>query len=188
MHRFHGRHSGLATGVLPAASTDVHTQHLWGIIMKAFTRRAALGPVAAAALLAGCAAETATTPNAKARPTSVPAITVLIDCGDCEVRPTVPELIRTGYAAAAAKAGVPIDADTQMTLTIRGYAERGLAMRSVSLLAGPAALMLKDEIRAVALIDGLRLPLEYHYRIPLFGIETAAQKLGELSFDAVAAR
>ncbi|MFV8644305.1 hypothetical protein [Ralstonia pseudosolanacearum] len=155
--------------------------------MKDLTRLAALGLVTIAALLAGCAAEKAPT-TAQARPASVPDIAVLIDCGDCEVRPTVPELIRASYTAAAAKAGVPITGDTRMTLTIRGYSERSFAMRSASLLAGPAALMLKDEIRAVALVDGQRLPLEYHYRIPLFGIETVAQKLGELSFDAVAVR
>ncbi|MDO3525007.1 hypothetical protein [Ralstonia pseudosolanacearum] len=154
--------------------------------MKGFIRPAVLGSVAVATLLAGCAAEKGPT-TAQAHPTSVPDITVLVDCGDCEVRPSVPELIRTSYTAAAVKAGIPIANDRHMTLTIRGYSERSLLMRSVSLLAGPAAMMLKDEIRAVALINGQQLPVAYHYSIPLFGIETAAQKLGELSFDAAAA-
>lgn len=119
-------------------------------------------------------------------PKSIPPMAVVIDCADCQVRPTVPELIRAGYAAAAEKAGVPITGDAPMTLTIKGYTERGLAMRSVSLVAGPLAFALKDEIKAVAMVDEKQLPLEFYYRIPFLGIETAARKLGELSFDAVA--
>lgn len=118
----------------------------------------------------------------------MPTISVLVDCGECRVAPKVPELIRASYAAAATKAGIPISSDAQVTLTIKDYAERGLAMRSVSLVAGPLALALKDEIRSVILIDGEQIPLEFHYRIPFFGIETVARKLGELSFDTVAKR
>ncbi|GLQ91498.1 hypothetical protein GCM10007901_04480 [Dyella acidisoli] len=98
----------------------------------------------------------------------------------------VPELIRASYAAAAAKAGVPIAGDAQMTLTIKGYTERSLVIRAASFVAGPLALALKDEIKAVALVDGEQLPLDSHYRIPFFGIESVAQKLGRLSFDTVA--
>ncbi|RDJ98476.1 hypothetical protein DLM46_33265 [Paraburkholderia lacunae] len=120
----------------------------------------------------------------------MPDISVLIDCGDCQVRPTVPELIHKGYAAAAAKAGVQIESDKTMMLTIKDYTERGLAVRSVTIVASffipPIALVAKDEIKADALVNGKQVPLEYHYRIPFFGIESVAQKLGELSFHAVA--
>lgn len=151
--------------------------------MNHFARLATLASIPIASLLAGCATEALNA--SRALPKSMPAISVVIDCGECQVRPTVPELIRAGYTAAA-KAGVPIKSDTQMTLTIKDYTERGLAIRSVSLVAGPLALALKDEIKAVALVDGIQLPLEFHYRIPFLGIETVAQKLGEQSFDAVA--
>lgn len=152
--------------------------------MNHFIRLAALASIPIASLLAGCATEA---PKAsRALPKSIPAISIVIDCGECQVRPSVPELIRAGYAAAAAKAGVPITGDVKMALTIKDYTERGLAIRFVSLVAGPLALALKDEIKAVALVDGKQLPLEFHYRIPFLGIETVAQQLGEQSFDAVA--
>lgn len=152
--------------------------------MNHFARLAPLASISIASLLVGCATEASK--ESRVLPKSIPPISVVIDCGECQVRPTVPELIRAGYAAAAAKAGVSITGDAQMTLTIKDYTERGLAMRSVSLVAGPLALALKDEIKAVALVDRKQLPLEFHYRIPFLGIETVAQKLGELSFDAVA--
>ncbi|QCP54949.1 hypothetical protein FAZ95_32000 [Trinickia violacea] len=119
----------------------------------------------------------------------MPDISIVIDCGSCQVRPTVPEAIHNGYAAAAAKAGVPIAGDTKVTLTIKDYTERGIAERSailvVSLLVPPVSLLLKDEIKADALIDGKQMPLEYHYRVPFRGIEAVAQKLGERTFEAV---
>jgi len=101
------------------------------------------------------------------------------------VRPTVTESIRASYTAAAAKAGVPIAGDAQVTLTIKDYTERSLAIRTLSFVAGPLAFALKDEIRAVALVDGKPLSLEYHYRVPFRGIDAVASKLGELTFDAV---
>ncbi len=119
-------------------------------------------------------------------PKSVPALAVVLDCGDCKVRSTVPELIRTSYAAAAAKAGVSIAGDTQVMLTIKDYTERGMATRIVSLIAGPPAMMLKDEIKAVAVVNGEPLPLTFNRRMPFRGIDSVAHELGELSFDAVA--
>ncbi len=107
------------------------------------------------------------------------------------MRSTVPELIRRGYVEAAAKAGVQVVGDSQTTLTIKDYTERGVAVRSasfvVSLLFPPLAYALtdvKDEIKADALVDGKQVSLEYDYRIPFFGIETVAQKLGERTFQA----
>jgi len=76
-----------------------------------------------------------------------------------------------------------IAADTQMTVTIKEYTDRSMAMRAVSLVAGPIAFALKDEIKAVALVDGKQVPLEIQYRVPFRGIEAAAKKLGEMSFD-----
>lgn len=158
--------------------------------MNNFTRLAALGSISAGLLLTGCATGDSTASRASgARPKSVPDISIVIDCGDCRVRPSVPGMIHEGYAAAAAKAGVPIASDTKVTLTIKDYTERGLAARSaifvVSLLVPPVAFIRKDQIQADALIDGKQVPLEYHYRIPFLGIEAVAQKLGERTFEAV---
>lgn len=145
-------------------------------------RWAASGSLSIALLLTGCATEAPATSST--RPKSVPGIAVVIDCGGCQVRPTVEVSVRNGYEAAAAKAGVQVEGDRRVTLTIKDYTERGLVTRAVSFVAGPLAFALKDEIRAVASIDGKQLPLEYHYRNPFQGIEAVAQKLGELSFAA----
>lgn len=153
-------------------------------IARLAARWAASGSLSIALLLTGCATEAPTTSTSSTRPKSVPGIAVLIDCGGCQVRSTVEASIRNGYEAAAAKAGVQVEGDRRVTLTIKDYTERGLAIRAVSFVAGPLAFALKDEIRAVASIDGKQLPLEYHYRNPLQGIEAVAQKLGELSFAA----
>lgn len=153
--------------------------------MHTFIRRAAIAPVSIALLLAGCAA-TETRPVSKSMPKSVPSISVVIDCGKCEVRPAVLDLIRTAYADAAAKAGVAIAGNTLMTVTIKEYTDRSMAIRAVSVLAGPLAFALKDEIKAVAMVDGKSVALEYNYRMPFKGIEAVAAKLGELSFDTAA--
>lgn len=150
--------------------------------MRTFIRRVAIGSISIVLLLAGCATETR--PVSQPMPKSVPGISVVIDCGKCQVRPAVPELIRTAYTEAAAKAGVAIAGDTQMAVTIKEYTDRSTAIRAVSLVAGPLAFALKDEIRAVAVVDGKPVPLEYYYRAPFWGIETVARKLGEMSFDA----
>jgi hypothetical protein len=151
--------------------------------MNHVSRLVAWSALSLGVLPTGCATDAPPTPRSP--PKSVPGLSVRVDCGDCLVRPNVPALIRGSYAAAADKAGVSIASDTQITLTIKDYTERSPGMRTVSFIAGPLALALKDEIKAVALVDGKPVPLEYHYRIPFLGIETVAQKLGALSFEAV---
>lgn len=151
--------------------------------MNCFSRLVALTSISIASLLAGCATDVQTTP--KALPKSVPGIAVTTDCGKCEVPVEVTELIRTGYAVAAAKAGVPIANDKQITLTIKDYSERSMVVRFGSVVAGPLAFALKDEIKAVAVVDGKRSPLEYNHRNPFQGIKSVAEKMGELSFETV---
>lgn len=119
-------------------------------------------------------------------PRNVPDISVVIDCGKCQVRPTVPGLIHTAYADAAAKAGVAIARDAQMTVTIKEYTDRNVATRIVSVLAGPLGFALKDEIKASVVVDGKSIPLKYSQRMPFLGIETVATKLGKVSFKAIA--
>lgn len=110
---------------------------------------------------------------------------MLFECKDCQVKSTVPGFIQSGYAAAAAAAkyGVAIDQKTQMTLTVKEYAERSLAMRSVSLGAGPLASMVKDEIKSVATIYDREVEVEYFYRVLFSRIESVAEKIGEMSFE-----
>lgn len=152
--------------------------------MNTLIQRVTIGYAWVVLLLAGCA--TTTHQISKPMPLSVPGIAVVIDCGKCEVRSTVPDLIRAEYAESAAKAGVVIADDVPlMTVTIKEYTDRGLAMRAVSMLAGPLAFALKDEMKAIAVVDGKPVSLEYAYRIPFWGIEAVAKKLGEMSFKAV---
>lgn len=152
--------------------------------MNTFIRRTAICSISIVSLLAGCA--TQTRPASMPMPNSVPGISVVMDCGQCQVAPAIPDLIRTAYADAAAKAGVAIAGDAQMAVTIKEYKDRSMTIRALSVLAGPLAFSLKDEIKAVALVDGKPVALEYSYRVPFWGIETVATKLGEMSFDAAA--
>ena len=61
-----------------------------------------------------------------------------------------------------------------------------MAIRVASLIVGPPAMILKDEIKAVAVVNGEQRPLKFNRRIPFRGIDSVARKLGELGFDAVA--
>lgn len=150
--------------------------------MRTLIRRAAIvSPIVV--LLTCCATDTRSI--AKAVPKSVPDISVVIDCGECKVRPAVPDLIRTAYADAAGKAGVAIVGDTPMIVTIKEYKDRSKAIRVASMLAGPLAFALKDEIKAVVVVNGTPVPLESSHRAPFKGINTVATKLGEMSFDAI---
>lgn len=96
--------------------------------------------------------------------------------------------IRASYADAATKAGTPVAQDSELILKITEYHERSIGIRLVSLVAGPLAMALKDEIKAVAMFNGKEVPVEYTYRLPFFGISSVAQHVGELSFEAASTK
>ena len=150
--------------------------------MRTLIRNAAIVP--SIVFLAGCATEVR--PTTMAMPKSVPGISVVSDCGECEVRPAVSDLIRTAYTDAAVKAGVAIAGNAPTIVTIKEYTTRSKAIRVASMIAGPLAFAFKDEIKAVVVVDGAPVPLEYSYRAPFKGINAVATKLGEMSFDAIA--
>jgi hypothetical protein len=144
-----------------------------------------------AALLTGCAmllAACATEAPKALPPTAMPALTVVVDCADCQVDPQVSTAIREAYDASAAQSGIRIDPARQATFTIKVYTQRGVGQRVVSILAGPLAFALKDEIKGVVSLDAQEEPLEYSYRIPFLGMGSVAKKVGEMSFDAVVRR
>ncbi|CAB3771557.1 MULTISPECIES: hypothetical protein [Burkholderia] len=153
-------------------------------IVNFMTRFAVVGTVSVAFTLAGCTLLEPAKPTVF--PESVPDIEVSIDCGECEVRPAVPESLRNGYIAAAEKAGVKIDPNMHANIMIKAYKERSVAMRSatliVSIILPPVAMVLKDEIKADVVINGKVAQVEYNYRIPFLGVESVARKVGELSF------
>jgi hypothetical protein len=132
-------------------------------------------------LLTACATEG---PKA-ALPTVMPGLNVMIDCADCKVDPQVSAAIRQTYDTSAAKHGVSIDPAKQATFTIKEYTQRGGGQRAVSILAGPLAFALKDEIKGVVSLGARREPIDYTYRNPFLGISSVAKKVGEMSFDAL---
>lgn len=134
-------------------------------------------------LLAGCATEPSQPPApAMASATN---ISVVFDCGACTVSPKVSDLIRSAYSEAAAKAKTSAALSGSVTLTVKEYVERSGTTRVLSLLAGPLAFALKDEIKGVVTVNGRQVPVEYTQRMPFRDIESVAQRIGELSFAAV---
>ena len=146
--------------------------------------------IAAGAFLAGCAAPNASAPGGAAsspgaapapaaRPAVVPALTVRLDCGTCQVRPNIPARIGEGYKEAADKAGVQIGGG-EATLTVKEYVDRNDAARFWGgVFAG------KDEIKAELRYQGRVVPLEDYYRNAWLGIDTLAGKIGGMAFDAM---
>jgi hypothetical protein len=135
--------------------------------------------VSAAVIVSGCANTTQTSPTAQPINTAVemPALKVAIDCGACQVKPTIPALIAEGYNEAAAKSGRKVSATKEANLTIKEYTARNDAAR---FLAG--AMAGKDEIKAVITYQGKTYSVEDYYRNAWMGIDTLAKKIGELSY------
>jgi hypothetical protein len=132
-------------------------------------------------LLTACATDA---PKA-ALPTVMPGLNVIVDCADCKIDPQVGAAIRQAYEASAAKSGVRLDAGTPATFTIKAFTERSGGKRAVSILAGPLAFALKDEIKGVVSFGARQEPIDYTYRNPFLGINSVAKKVGEMSFDAI---
>ncbi len=135
----------------------------------------------AALMIAGCASTTpggtapvGTAPAAAV--TEVPTLKVAVDCGKCEVKPTIPGLIVEGYNAAAAKAGHKVSATKEANLVIKEYTARNDAAR---FLAG--AFAGKDEIKAVTTYQGKTHAVEDYYRNAWLGIDVLAKKIGEMT-------
>jgi|SRR5713101_2892060 len=110
----------------------------------------------------------------------VPSLKVVKDCGDCQIRATVPGLIVEGYTGAAAKSGAKVASGQEATVSIREYAARDDGAR---FLAG--AFAGKDEIKAVVTFQGKQFMVEDYYRNAWLGIEDLAKKIGEMVFERV---
>lgn len=140
----------------------------------------------AAVMIAGCASTTpgSTSPigaaTTAAAVTEVPSLKVAVDCGKCEVKPTIPSLIVEGYNEAAAKAGHKVSATKEANLVIKEYTARNDAAR---FLAG--ALAGKDEIKAVISYQGKTYAVEDYYRNAWLGIDVLAKKIGEMTHAEV---
>jgi hypothetical protein len=131
-------------------------------------------------VLGGCASgpKSTSTSTAAAKVTTVPSLKVVLDCGACEVRPTVPGLIQEGYNAAAADAGAKVSTSTEAVLTIKEYADRNDSAR---FFAG--AFAGKDAIKATLVSGGKEFTIEDYYRNAWKGIESLAKKIGASAFE-----
>lgn len=135
--------------------------------------------VSVAAFVSGCASNSQTVPGTQpaATVTEVPTLKVAVDCGACEVKPTIPSLIVEGYNEAAAKSGAKLSATKEADLSIKEYTARNDTARFlVGAFAG------KDEIKAVITYQGKSYPVEDYYRNAWLGIDTLARKIGEMAY------
>jgi hypothetical protein len=140
----------------------------------------------AAVMIAGCASTTTGGTSPSGTPTTttavieVPSLKVAVDCGTCEVKPTIPGLIVEGYNEAAAKAGHKVSATKEANLVIKEYTARNDAAR---FLAG--AFAGKDEIKAVISYQGKTYAVEDYYRNAWLGIDVLAKKIGEMTLAEI---
>ena len=140
----------------------------------------------AAIFIAGCASTNPTGTNAstQAAPvtsiTEAPSLKVAIDCGTCEVKPTIPGLIVEGYNEAATKAGHKFSATKEANLVIKEYTARNDAARFIA-----GAFAGKDEIKAVISYQGKTYTVEDYYRNAWLGIDTLAKKIGEMTYAEI---
>ena len=130
-------------------------------------------------MISGCANTTQTVSTAQptAAAVEMPTLKVAIDCGACEVKPTISALIVEGYNEAATKSGRKVSATKEANLTVKEYTARNDAARFlVGAMAG------KDEIKAVITYQGKTYSVEDYYRNAWMGIDTLAKKIGELTY------
>lgn len=133
-------------------------------------------------VLGGCASGPKSTPTSTTatteKITTVPSLKVVLDCGACQVRPTIPALIQEGYNTAAADAGAKVSTSTEAVLTIKDYSDRSDGAR---FFAG--AFAGKDEIKASLVAGGKEFAIQDYYRNAWKGIETLAKKIGASAFE-----
>ncbi|WP_296510790.1 hypothetical protein [Rhodoferax sp.] len=130
------------------------------------------------AALGGCASSPKPASSNTAAATTVPSLKIVLDCGACQVRPTVPSLIQEGYNTAAASAGARVSNASEAVLTIKDYAERSDGAR---FFAG--AFAGKDEIKATVVAGSKQFSIEDYYRNAWQGIESLAKKIGASAFE-----
>lgn len=108
----------------------------------------------------------------------VPKIAVKIDCGNCEVKAGIQELISAGYKEAASNAGINISDSDFANLNIKEYSARSDAAR---FLAG--AFAGKDEIKIEVNYKEKVFIVEDYYRNAWQGIDSLARKVGQSVFE-----
>lgn len=132
-------------------------------------------------LFTGCATSTSRTENTAQGPIKeVPRLKIVLACGNCQVRPNTPDLIKDGYTAAAKKSGVNIAKDREASVTIKEYVARDDTSRAlVGALAG------KDEIKATVAFNDKYFEVEDYYRNAWLGISSLSERIGSMIFEKI---
>ncbi|TAG50264.1 MAG: hypothetical protein EAZ30_00780 [Betaproteobacteria bacterium] len=147
-----------------------------------------------AALLVGCAHPPEANPPASIAPSTaspkspsaigVPAISVVLECGKCEVSAEVLDRIRESYRGAAEAAGVLVSATETASLRIELFADRGPSRLIVAAVAGPLAMIFHvDRIKGTLVATGnTEFLIDQTARFPFSTINTVAKEVGESAF------
>jgi hypothetical protein len=141
-------------------------------------------------VVSGCATQSPDSPGgaqalpreapARAAAREVPKVRVVLDCGACEVKPGIAELIVEGYEMAVSGAQAKIVAQREALVVIKEYSARDDAARfMLGAFAG------KDEIKAAVAYQEKTFMVEDYYVNAWLGIDHLARKIGELVFEGV---
>jgi hypothetical protein len=134
---------------------------------------------ALAIVASGCASNIQTSDSIKPDTKSqVPNIAVKVDCGSCQVKAGIQELIVAGYKESAANSGVNISELDFANLNIKEFSSRDdVARFLVGAFAG------KDEIKVEVAYRGKVFVVEDYYRNAWQGADSLARKIGALVFE-----
>lgn len=132
-----------------------------------------------AIFVSGCATNTQTS-AINNKKIEVPNIVIKADCGNCQIKAGVPELITAGYKEAAANSGASISNQEYADVKIKALTFRSDAAR---FLAG--AFAGKDEIKIEVIYKEKTFEVEDYYRNAWLGIDALARNIGEKLFEQI---
>ena len=132
-----------------------------------------------AIVASGCATNIQTATSIKQDTKSqVPNIAIKVDCGNCQVKAGIQELIVAGYKESAANSGVNVSDSDLANLKIKEFSARDDVSRFlVGAFAG------KDEIKVEVTYKEKVFIVEDYYRNAWQGADSLARKIGALVFE-----
>ncbi len=141
--------------------------------------------------LVGCAqvAETVAKKNPIANAEiSVPALSVAVDCKDCDVSAEVAARIVERYNAIAKEKSTPVSTSAATDFRITRYYDRGKLRLVVAAVAGPLGMLLHvDRIEGAIAFEGQTIVIQRTARVPLFSITDVADDAANEIFDKLRA-
>jgi hypothetical protein len=104
-----------------------------------------------------------------------PTLKLVKDCGDCNVDPTVPDLIAQAYSSKVKDLGGSIDPAEEVKVTIKQYVERAPAQRLLMGVFSGSDLIVADvEFR------GVKYSARQGTRSSYFGMDWVAPRVGRM--------